>query len=145
MKYRFSFATTLLVVVGFSCLAFAQTKPKIERVPAKDTAADSGSAMFSTYCAVCHGQDAKGDGPAASALKKQPANLTQLAKKNGGTYPAAKVSQMIGGDDVVAAHGSRDMPIWGKIFRNMEASPNASITKLRIHNLTEYIASLQEK
>ena len=145
MKYRLSFAVTLLVVVGFSYQTYAQDKPKIERVPAKDAAVDSGATMFSTYCAVCHGPDAKGNGPAAPALKKQPANLTQLSKKDGGKFPAAKVSQVIEGEDVVAAHGSRDMPIWGKIFRTMEASPNAAITKLRIHNLTEYIESLQEK
>lgn len=145
MKYRMSFAVTLLVVVGFSYRAYAQDKPKIERVPAKSTAADSGSDMFSTYCAVCHGPDAKGDGPAAPALKKQPTNLTQLSKQNDGKFPAAKVSQVIEGEEVLAAHGSRDMPIWGKIFRTMEPSPNAAVTKLRIHNLAEYLESLQEK
>lgn len=145
MKYRMSFVVTLFVIAGFSYRAYAQDKPKIERVPAKNTAADSGQEMFRTYCAVCHGPDAKGDGPAAPALKKQPANLTQLSKKNGGKFPAVTVTQFIEGEETLPAHGSRDMPIWGNIFRRMDTSPTGTITKLRIHNLATYIESLQEK
>lgn len=127
---------------GMAAAAQAQQPPQIVREDAKFTPADSGPTMYSTYCAVCHGKTAKGDGPAAAALKRQPADLTQLSKRNGGEFPAIKVSLIIRGDEVLASHGSRDMPIWGKVFADMEGERIAS---LRIHNLTEYLRSLQEK
>jgi len=130
-----------LVVVGLAWQAQAQA-PTINREPAKSTAANSGSEMFTTYCAVCHGPNGKGTGPAAAALKKQPADLTQLSKKNGGQFPDIKIALFIKGNDVLASHGSRDMPIWGKIFTDME---DEKISNLRIYNLTEYVRSLQEK
>ena len=132
----------MALLTGLACQAQAQVKPTIERAPAKSTDASSGSEMFTTYCAVCHGPDGKGTGPAATALKKQPANLTQLSKKNAGKFPALAVANVIKGSDVVASHGSRDMPIWGKIFWDMDGE---KVANLRIHNLTEFVQSLQEK
>jgi mono/diheme cytochrome c family protein len=132
----------MTVLAGFVGQLYAQQTPTIKRENAPRTDLKSGSEMFSTYCAVCHGPDGKGNGPAAVALKKQPANLTQLSKKNGGQFPSAKVSFFIEGREVVVAHGSRDMPIWGRIFRDME---DEDLVRLRIFNLTEYVRSLQEK
>jgi len=136
----------LFLLALFSGLVFqanAQDKPGIIRDNVKGgVAVDSGPAMFSAYCAVCHGLAGKGNGPAAVALKKQPADLTQLSKKNGGTFPAARVSFTIEGREIMASHGSRDMPIWGNIFNLMDGE---KIAKLRIHNLTAYVETLQEK
>ena len=91
------------IVSSFVLCAAAQEK-QVKRVPIQRTFAASGKEMFMTYCAVCHGEDARGDGPAASALNKQPAELTRLAAKNGGKYPADRVSQTIRGDVDVPAH-----------------------------------------
>lgn len=119
--------------------AAAQTR--IEKVPPVATSAASGKEMFTAYCAVCHGAAGLGDGPAARALKKAPANLTQLAAKNGNKFPDAVVARYISGEDTVAAHGSRDMPIWGAVFHSMES--DSSVDRLRIRNLTDYVKSLQ--
>jgi mono/diheme cytochrome c family protein len=144
MNWRISFVPILLL--WFGSLAYAQEKPTIQRATVKDTAVDSGPEMFTTYCAVCHGPNGKGNGPAATALKKQPADLTQLSKKNGGKFPDMRVAQFIEGQEVMASHGSRDMPIWGNIFRGMGAVGGGDgATKLRIHNLTKYVETLQEK
>jgi mono/diheme cytochrome c family protein len=145
MKYQ-----TLLiaaVVLGLGTLAQAQNaKPTIKSEALKDTAADSGSEMFRTYCAVCHGPNGRGDGPAASALKKQPADLTQLTTKNAGKFPALRIAGYIEGNQVVAAHGTRDMPIWGKLFRSLGPTDSSdATTKLRIHNITNYVETLQAK
>jgi len=121
----------------------AVAQPKIEKVPVAYTSPASGQAMFNEYCAVCHGTSGKGDGPAASALKKAPANLTQLAAKNGGKFPADVVSHYIAGSETVASHGTRDMPIWGSVFHSMENNP--SLDQLRISNLTDYVKTLQAK
>jgi mono/diheme cytochrome c family protein len=119
-------------------------KPEIKHVPAAYTDPSSGKEMYKQYCASCHGLDGKGDGPAAPALKAATTNLTTLAVKNGGTFPAAHVAAVIQGDAMTAAHGSKDMPVWGPIFHAMGGHSQSQV-QLRIRNLTTYLESIQLK
>jgi mono/diheme cytochrome c family protein len=136
-----------LLVVALGCfVAFAadETPTKaIKRVNAQPPVSMNGADLFKEYCAVCHGNDAKGAGPAADALKKRPADLTQLARKNGGAFPELQVVNYIKGQDVVAAHGSRAMPVWGTIFSSM--SSNQDLVQLRVNVLTQYVKQVQAK
>jgi mono/diheme cytochrome c family protein len=100
--------------------------------------------MYLAYCASCHGKDGKGDGPAASSMKMVPADLTQLAARSGGNFPENRVSQAIKGDTPTSSHGSKDMPVWGPVFRAMGTTSDG-VVQLRVRNLTQYIASLQQK
>ena len=101
--------------------------------------------MFVTYCAVCHGQDGKGAGPAAEALKKPPADLTQLTRKNNGKFPDQRVSLVIStGPSEILAHGSKEMPVWGDLFKHL-GSNDPGVVRLRVVNLTDYIKSIQAK
>ena len=102
----------------------------------------SGAVLYQNFCASCHGADGKGGGPAAPALKKAPPDLTLLSKKNKGQFPDFRVTHIIDGYEIVAYHGSRGMPIWGDFFRDMQR--DETMLKLREHNLTEYIRSLQQ-
>lgn len=120
-----------------------QTEKVIKHVPVKNTSAASGKEMYVSYCAVCHGTDGKGGGPAASALKVPPADLTVLSKNNGGKFPSLKVSATIRGDSAVPAHGSKEMPVWGALFRDMSQGHEGEVQQ-RVTNLTKYIESLQE-
>jgi len=126
-----------LALVGFS-VAQDQTKT-IEHVAAKPTSSASGKEMFTSYCAVCHGTDGKGGGPAASALKTAPADLTKLSANNGGKYPALKVSSAIRGSNDLPAHGSKDMPVWSM------SNGHEGEVQQRVSNLTQYIETLQAK
>lgn len=118
---------TLTVLILFMISAFtvaqdkepAQASPTVKHVPIKTTSPTSGKEMFESYCAVCHGKDGKGEGPAASALKVPPPDLTELAKKNGGKYPAPHVASVIRGQADLASHGSKDMPVWGPLFSSI--------------------------
>src|SRR5690349_13780889 len=105
-----SFGPVSLLLLAFCCGAAGQTK--IKEVPVKLTGTTDGGLLFREHCAVCHGVDAKGHGPAAPALKKPTPDLTAIAKKNGGKFPALSVQQKIKGDEVVE-HGTGEMPIWG--------------------------------
>ena|SRR5579862_780526 len=144
------FGRAILTVLLFAGLATAQDQSQnppaksIKHVPVKSTSPASGKEMFTSYCAVCHGKDGKGDGPAASALKAQPADLTMLTKNAGGKFPAMTVSSAIRGDSNVPAHGTKDMPIWGTLFREMSQGHEGEVQQ-RISNLTKYIESLQQK
>jgi cytochrome c553 len=100
--------------------------------------------MYIAYCASCHGKDGKGNGPAASALKFAPADLTQLTARHGGQFPEKYVIQTIKGDSAASGHGSKEMPVWGPIFGAMGTASDG-MSQLRIRNLTKYLASLQQK
>jgi len=113
-------------------------------IRAPHTSAISGKEMYLAYCATCHGKEGKGDGPVASALKVPPADLTTLAKRNKGKFPSGYVINTITGPVGAPAHGSKEMPVWGPIFKNMEHQHESEV-RLRVANLTEYIKSLQEK
>jgi mono/diheme cytochrome c family protein len=131
------------LVVGLSCSAAYAQEKTVRRVPARPTAAMSGKDLFREYCAVCHGQDAKGAGPAADALKKSPGNLTQLSRKNNGKFPEQRVLATFKGEGGITAHGSQDMPVWGPIFNNM--SPNLNQGQDRIYALLNYVEEVQAK
>ena len=133
-------AISLLVAGTLS----AQTAKEIKKVPLSPTSPASGVEMFRTYCAVCHGVNGKGGGPAADALKKAPADLTQLAVRNNGKYPDDRVAHAITGDAEIGAHGSRDMPVWGDLFKSLNGG-TIDLVRLRVVNLTDYIKSIQAK
>jgi len=118
--------------------------PELKHVPAAYTNPASGREMYTAYCASCHGADGKGDGPAAPALKMAATNLTTLAQKNNGVFPAAHVATEIQGGAMTVAHGSKDMPVWGPVFMSL-GTHSAAQTQLRIRNLTNYLESIQVK
>jgi len=132
-----------LAVIG-PCALAQQQPPVVRHVPIKETSPVSGKKMFAAYCATCHGTNGEGNGPAASALKVPPTNLTLLSKTNGGMYPSAKVRSVLNGTSNLAAHGSKDMPVWGQLFWAMSHGSTADV-QLRVQNLTSYIESLQKK
>ena len=119
----------------------AYAQPKIEKGPIKPTNASDAAGMFQSYCAVCHGKEGKGNGPAASALAKVPADLTKISARNNGTFPEVKVKRYIEGLDEVAAHGSRDMPMWGDLFKSL----SRDTAQIRIQGLSDYLKSIQVK
>ncbi|WP_232829306.1 c-type cytochrome [Tropicimonas sp. IMCC34043] len=81
--------------------------------PAQDAAA--GAALYSRFCATCHGVEGRGDGPTAAVISVPPVDLGGLAAANGGVFPVARVLRRIDGRDEVLAHGS-PMPIYGAFF-----------------------------
>jgi mono/diheme cytochrome c family protein len=140
----------LTALTVFACTVAAQDQtqeqPKkvIQHATIKPTSPASGKEMYTSYCAVCHGADGKGGGPAASALKTTPADLTMLSKNNEGKYPALKVTSSINGDASLPAHGSKEMPVWGTLFRSISHGHQGEVQQ-RVANLSGYIESLQAK
>ena len=128
-----------IVVLAFST-GVAVAQPKIEQTPIKAIPATDAKAMFNSYCAVCHGKEGIGNGPAATALKKAPADLTKISARNGGKFPETKVRRYIEGADELSAHGSRDMPVWGGLFNSL----NRDTAQLRVAALADYLKSIQQ-
>jgi mono/diheme cytochrome c family protein len=105
----------------------------------------SGSDLFKTYCAVCHGKSARGDGPLAASLKRPPPDLTRFAARNGGVFPAALVAQIIDGRQRVAGHGGPDMPVWGDAFMASRLGSSEESVQAMIKALVEHLESIQER
>lgn len=104
-----------------------------------------GATVFRTYCVVCHGESAKGDGPLAGQLRKAPADLTLFTRNNKGTFPKEMVAKIIDGREPVTGHGGGDMPVWGDAFsRSLEDADPESV-KQKIQSLVDYLASVQQK
>lgn len=103
-----------------------------------------GGAIFRNHCAVCHGRDGRGHGPATVALKDAVPDLTLIARKNGGVFPSSRVKAVIAGTgEGSPAHGSREMPIWGPIFHNFEWDQD--LGEVRLQNVADYLQSMQQK
>ena len=134
--------TLMLVVPCIAAVVLLQGQTKIRQTPIQPTSPASGQEMFMAYCASCHGKDGRGAGPAAPALKAKPTDLTMLSKKNGGKFPEVIVRRYIQGDDEVAAHGSRDMPIWGNLFKSLPGGEGGAV--LRVNLLVNYVKALQK-
>jgi mono/diheme cytochrome c family protein len=143
------FISVAAILVMISALAVAQqapaeSTPSVKHVPITNTPSNSGKQMYESYCAVCHGKDAKGNGPAASAMKTAPTDLSQLAKNAGGKYPAAHVAAVIRGQASTPSHGSQDMPVWGPLFSSISQGRQAQVQQ-RVTNLVTYIEGVQAK
>jgi mono/diheme cytochrome c family protein len=107
--------------------------------------AELGRDVFVRRCASCHGESGQGDGPAAGALRTPPADLTRIAARRGGVFPKGEIARFIDGRFAVAAHGTREMPIWGQRLGEQipEADVSEEVVRGQISVLIEYLASIQ--
>ena len=146
-ELRGSMLKGLLVIAAAAAIAvgsgYADQSGKIV-IPVNRTAANDGHEMYVSYCAPCHGTDAKGHGPAATALKASPSDLTLLRKNNQGRFPDSHIVAILQFGNEVSAHGSATMPVWGPILGKMNRT-NAQDKQQRISNLSRYLQSIQER
>lgn len=134
---------TLICCVFASLHAVPQTVPRTKQQSERLIYSVKGPNLFRAHCAACHGSDATGSGALASALKTKVPDLTVMRKNNGGQFPSERVRRTILGDDVLLSHGSREMPVWGPIFHQIEAEQDFG--NVRLQNLVNYLQSIQKK
>jgi mono/diheme cytochrome c family protein len=141
---RFAFGLSSAVAVAVSLGAWSRdAAAQRPLTPPLAMSSLSGGDLFRFYCATCHGYEGKGDGPAVSSLKKQPPDLRGISARNGGHFPSEELRRFVAGEDrLVAAQGSREMPVWGPIFHSLE--PRDPLTRIRIENVVAYIESMQK-
>ena len=127
-----STAAFTIALVGATARAEAQTDQ-----------APTGAYLFRTYCASCHGANAQGDGPLAASMRRKPANLTEILKRNAGTFPSDKVFRIIDGRTKVPGHGGPDMPVWGDVFARSVENGDPAAVKARIEALVAFLETIQ--
>jgi mono/diheme cytochrome c family protein len=131
----------MVTSVAFAAAAaYAQVRQiKVDNAKAAPTF--KGDDLYRQFCAVCHGPDGKGSGPAASALRTKATDLTQLARQNNSKFPLLHVKNILTGVDAVAAHGNIDMPTWGDTFKSISA--NGTFGEMRADAVVEYLKTIQ--
>lgn len=136
----------MLAAVALTATVFAAgTQAPAPTSPSQNASMTSGAFLFRTYCASCHGPSAQGDGPLAGSMRRKPPNLTEIAKRNQGTYPKDLVYRVIDGREKVRGHGGPDMPVWGDAFlRSVEGGGEESVSR-RIQALVEYLEMIQAR
>jgi mono/diheme cytochrome c family protein len=126
---------------GFALIAWPQEQSSDPRMTSEKPM--SGQELFQVFCAACHGPAGKGDGPVAGELRRHVPDLTLLTRTSGGAFPITKVERAIDGDEILISHGTRDMPIYGDLFRAIRR--DEVFVKQRVALLTGYIESIQNK
>jgi mono/diheme cytochrome c family protein len=104
---------------------------------------DADRALFLRYCAACHGADGKGGGVVGPAFANRPPDLTRLARDAGGEFPLARVLRAIDGRDVIRAHGSADMPVWGEVFAADPFNDRLGV-RMKVRRLADHVRRIQE-
>jgi mono/diheme cytochrome c family protein len=135
----------LIQGVGYMLL-FALVATAGQRNNLPDDPGNVGRRFFVQYCSACHGLDGQGNGPVAPVLRTPPADLTRIAQRRGGHFPAAEIAATINGRAEVRAHGSRDMPVWGERFS--EQVGGGALGEEVVHGnvlvLINYLQSIQQ-
>ena len=133
---KLTFGKYLLI----SMIAFAFTA--LQSPPSFSTEMKVGEAEYESKCATCHGKDGAGDGPVAPALRKRPPDLRLLTKNNDGVFPAEVLRNIVDGRRSLRAHGSYEMPVWG---RETSRDGSSVDTSNWIPAIVEYLESMQLK
>jgi mono/diheme cytochrome c family protein len=105
----------------------------------------SGEEIFNRFCASCHGEMARGDGPVARSLGVMVPDLTRISQRYGG-FPTQLVRDTIDGRGArIDAHGTRTMPVWGYEFWVEEGGDKAAQEEMRktIAKLVDYLRTIQ--
>ncbi len=140
---RFRVATGLLAM---AVLLYTWTTPPA-RAERSEAEGGVGRGQYVRYCASCHGPGGRGNGPVAGQLKQPPADLTSISARRNARFPDAEIARFIDGRTVVPAHGTREMPVWGKRFSEAYGSDSTAeeVTRGKIDVLIQYLKSIQGK
>ena len=140
--------TPRLILISQAAVVFAMTlcaaAQAANHLPAVLRPVD-GASIYRNNCAACHGVEGRGNGPVSKALKEGIPDLTTLSQRNNGVFPAVHVRTIItfGAGELLSAHGSKDMPIWGPFFHEIEF--DRDLGQVRLENVTRYLECFQRK
>ncbi len=128
----------MICAAFFACVICSAQKPD----PTRLIDSMEGPALYKAYCATCHGTDGKGIGPMTEWLKVKTPDLTRISAREGSKFPLARVQKIISGEEnIIAGHGTREMPVWGPIFS--QVSRDQDLGRMRVYNLAKFIEKMQ--
>lgn len=129
----------VLLVFLLACAACVTTpRPQSRALP-------TGQDVFRRYCASCHGEDARGNGPVAPLLQVPVPDLTRIAARRGGQFSGDEIFRIIDGQAPLEAHGPRHMPVWGYEFFGGDADDEMAHAQAttRVDQLVSWLRGIQ--
>ena len=108
-----------------------------------------GKVTFRIYCSNCHGESGRGDGNLAELLSVRPADLTAIARNNGGEFPTGLIVKLVDGRETVKGHGLKEMPVWGDAFQKSlqptwTDESDEDRARRKIEEVVAFVESIQE-
>ena len=105
----------------------------------------SGAKLFHQYCASCHGEKGRGNGPVSPYLTVKPSDLTTIAERREGQFPDEQIIRIIAGEENPPGHGVRTMPVWGEQLQDdlVGRVSKSTVARGRIAFLVDYIKAIQ--
>jgi mono/diheme cytochrome c family protein len=137
-------AVVMAAALACGCSMAMQHDAQEAEAPHVSAAVVAGRDEFVRACAPCHGVAGRGDGPVVAALRAQPPDLTTLTRRATGRFPRERVVAVLAGDMPEAAHGTKDLPVWGARFAPHAAGADVTApTDERMAAIVDYLASIQ--
>jgi mono/diheme cytochrome c family protein len=134
----------VLLLLALALLAAVVVAAPTQAAGERGQLAARGSVTYRVYCRTCHGPSGRGDGALAELLKVPPSDLTGIARRAGGEFPEGLVTAAIDGRAEVAAHGPREMPIWGEAFGPVDpADFDEAAVQAKIREVVLYLETIQ--
>lgn len=133
-----------VLLAGLLALSAACGAQPVQRI-------DAGKMEYESHCAICHGENGRGSGEMRKFLTKAPTDLTTMTKRSGGAFPNQLAWEIIDGRTEVGPHGTRSMPVWGRVYRQEALSEPGAATqpewyvRNRIVALLDYLSRIQER
>ena len=144
MSFRYRVPTGILSCVLIAGMSALELSGQTSEQKSTNDPQGPGAQLYKTYCASCHGLTGRGDGLVAETFRKPIPDLTQYTVRNGGVFPSERVRQIIDGRGT-AAHGNREMPVWGDAFRSAEGGLGPAAVKARIEAIVRYLEAMQQR
>ena len=153
-------ANVVCALLAFSPAAWAQAT--VKAAPMRPIASVNGKDVYKAYCAGCHGDDLKGNGPLSAGMKVRPSDLTTIAVRHDGQFVTANIENYINGwnrvprsmADVADRQRAIEtgenteviptMPAFGPIFARLYPQ-EVRDRQIRMANLLSYLKSQQVK
>jgi mono/diheme cytochrome c family protein len=133
----FTSAMIFLFILALSC---DSGPPKNSRA----AQAMRGKELFKEQCASCHGaEDMTATQAVLDTLETVPPDLVRINKRRGvKDFPVAEIARIIDGRNLVGAHGTREMPVWGQVYE--EGGMVEGEIKGKKGELIAYLMSIQK-
>ncbi len=135
---RTSFTCSALAALALAACVPSESMPQPEE----------GRSLYLQNCSVCHGAEARGDGPMARALSDAPKDLTLISVRNGNSFPRAKVLSTIDGYARSTRMAGPEMPEFGELLQGDlipydSGDGKMTPTPRKLVALSEYLESIQ--
>jgi mono/diheme cytochrome c family protein len=141
-------AIRIVVLAGIAAIAVTSISAPSVAQDTRAIQAQFGRQTYRLFCVGCHGADGRGEGDVAHAMNMEVGDLTTLAARNGGVFPADEIAAAISGESEVLGHKKLAMEPWAKVFAEefhkfAERRAVKDLVRRRIDHIVAYLESIQ--